>query len=149
MRAEDIGNVQVQLVPIAPGEFTMGSGNRLYSEAPPRPVVIRSGFLLGRYPVTQEQWLAVTGENPSAFRDAPGLPVENVSWDQATAFCRRLSELSGRAVRLPSEAEWEYACRAGTPGEFFFGAWGPFRDDSEVPWDAREALCESRVVRPE
>ena len=82
------------------------------------------------------------GENPSSFRNAPGLPVENVSWDQATAFCRRLSERSGRVVRLPSEAEWEYACRAGTPGEFFFGAWGPFQDDNEIPTEAREALCE-------
>src|SRR5262249_11702166 len=131
-----------ELVAIPPGEFRMGSDNEFFSEAPAHPVRIRGGFLLGKYPVTQAQWLAVMGDNPSAFRDSPDHPVDTVSWDQAMGFCRRLSDQSGRRVRLPSEAEWEYACRAGTPGDFFTGCWGPFLDDGEVPWEARQALCE-------
>src|SRR5262249_39719134 len=78
-------------------------------------------FLLGKYPVTQEQWQAVLGANPSAFTGEEHLPVDGVSWDDAQAFCARLSRAAGRVVRLPSEAEWEYACRAGTATEFFFG----------------------------
>jgi formylglycine-generating enzyme required for sulfatase activity len=125
--------MRVELVPVPPGEFLMGSGNQFFSEAPAHRVQIRSGFFLGRYPITQAQWLVVMGENPSTFRDSPDRPVDSVSWEQATRFCLRLSVQSGHHLRLPSEAEWEYACRAGTSGEFFFGPWGPFQDDSEVP----------------
>ncbi|MGA2253262.1 MAG: SUMF1/EgtB/PvdO family nonheme iron enzyme [Thermoguttaceae bacterium] len=89
----------------------------------------------------QPQWRAVLEDNPSVFRDAPDLQVENVSWGQAVVFCRRLSAQSGHRVHLPSEAEWEYACRAGTTSEFFLGPWGPFTDDSEIPWE-RHALCD-------
>jgi formylglycine-generating enzyme required for sulfatase activity len=120
----------------------MGSGNQHFSEAPTHLVRFRSGFLLGKYPVTQGQWKAVMRNNPSAFCDSPNLPVDSVSWDQSAEFCRRLSAQSGIRVRLPSEAEWEYACRAGSTGEFCFGPWGPFLDDSEVPSTARHALSE-------
>jgi formylglycine-generating enzyme required for sulfatase activity len=136
------GDVVVELLPVHPGQFLMGSDNQLFSEAPVHRVIIRSGFLLGKYPVTQAQWQAVMGNNPAEFRCSADHPVDSVSWDQAAAFCRRLGDQSGRRVRLPSEAEWEYACRAGTPSEFFFGPWGPFRDDSEVSWEARQALCD-------
>ena len=142
MQAVTAGGAVVELVAVPPGEFLMGSENRYFSEAPALPVRIRRGFLLGRYPVTQAQWLAVMGDNPSAFRDPPDRPVDGVSWEQAAEFCRRLGNQSGYHIRLPSEAEWEYACRAGTPGEFFFGPWGPVLDDNEVPWEARQALCE-------
>ena len=141
MRIVAAGEV-VELLPVSPGEFRMGSDNELFSEAPVRVVHLRSGFLLGKYPVTQAQWQAVMGSNPSVFRDASDHPVDSVSWDQALEFCRYLSVQSGHRVRLPSEAEWEYACRAGTTGEFFFGPWGPFRDDSEIPSEARMALCD-------
>src|SRR5207253_1531615 len=87
-------------------------------------------------------WQAVMGDNPSTFRDSPDCPVDSVSCEQAERFCRRLAEQSGHRCRLPSEAEWEHACRAGTPREFFFGPWGPFLDDSEIPWEARQALGE-------
>ena len=132
----------VELLPVPPGEFRMGSDNELFSETPVHVVHLASGFLLGKYPVTQAQWLDVMADNPSAFRDSPDRPVDSINWDQATEFCHRLSDQSGRRVRLPSEAEWEYACRAGTASEFFFGRWGPFLDDSEVPWEARQSLCE-------
>jgi formylglycine-generating enzyme required for sulfatase activity len=136
------GGLVVELLPIPPGAFLMGSDNQLFSEAPAHPVHFRSGFYLGKYPITQALWQAVTGDNPAAFRDSADRPVDGVSWDQAVTFCQRLSDQSGQCVRLPSEAEWEYACRAGTPGEFFFGPWGPFHDDSEVPWEARQVLGE-------
>jgi formylglycine-generating enzyme required for sulfatase activity len=86
-------------------------------------------FCLGRYPVTQAQWRVVAGyeqieqkldPDPSRFK-GDNRPVEQVSWDDAQEFCRRLSVKSGREYRLPSEAEWEYACRAGTTTPFFFG----------------------------
>jgi formylglycine-generating enzyme required for sulfatase activity len=72
------------------------------------------------HPVTQAQWNQVMGENPSRFKGET-LPVEQVSWDDCTAFCKRLSEREGKHYRLPTEAEWEWACRAGTTTPFHFG----------------------------
>jgi len=75
---------------------------------------------MGRYAVTQAQYEAVIGKNPSNFKGAKR-PVENVSWNDAQEFCKKLSQTTGRKYRLPSEAEWEYACRAGTTTPFHFG----------------------------
>jgi formylglycine-generating enzyme required for sulfatase activity len=97
----------------------------------PQHEVSVAGFFMGRYPVTQAQWRSVAGykqeeleleldPDPSEFK-GDNRPVENVSWDEAKEFCRRLSVKSGREYRLPSEAEWEYACRAGTTTPFHFG----------------------------
>ncbi|MFN8785731.1 MAG: formylglycine-generating enzyme family protein, partial [Pseudanabaena sp.] len=72
-------------------------------------------FLMGKYPITQAQYEAVMGTNPSRFKDmpdSPSRPVESVSWEDAQEFCKKLSELTGREYKLPSEAQWEYACRA-------------------------------------
>ena len=71
-------------------------------------------------------------ERRRSFRGAPDHPVDSVSWEQAMAFCQRLGDQSGYRVRLPSETEWEYACRVGTSGDFYFGDWGKFQDDSTV-----------------
>ena len=78
------------------------------------------GFYTGIYPVTQAEYQAVIGTNPSHFKGST-LPVEQVSWDDAVAFCEKLKLSSGQAIRLPTEAEWEYACRGGTTTEFYFG----------------------------
>jgi len=78
-------------------------------------------FYLGKYPVTQEQYQAVMGNNPSKFKDNPKNPVENVRWNDAQEFCQKLSDKTGKKYRLPSEAEWEYACRAGTQTRYYFG----------------------------
>ena len=75
---------------------------------------------MGVYPVTQAQWQAVMGYNPSNFPGA-NRPVEMVSWDDCQEFCQKMAELTGKPIRLPTEAEWEYACRAGTTGEYFSG----------------------------
>lgn len=78
-------------------------------------------FKIGKYPITQEQYQAVMGTNPSYFQGNPQNPVENVSHDDAEAFCQKLSQLTGKNYRLPTESEWEYACRAGTATRYYFG----------------------------
>lgn len=77
-------------------------------------------FWIGKYQVTQAQWKALMGDNPSNFKD-DDLPVERVSWEDATEFCKKLSQVTGKEYRLPTEAEWEYACRAGSTGDYCFG----------------------------
>ena len=89
-------------------------------EKPQHQVTLKS-FSIGKYSVTQEQYQAVMGNNPSNFKDNPKNPVENVSWNDAQEFCKKLSQLTGKKYRLPTEAEWEYACRAGTQTRFYFG----------------------------
>ncbi|MBI4851176.1 MAG: formylglycine-generating enzyme family protein [Acidobacteria bacterium] len=78
-------------------------------------------FYIGKYQVTQEQWEEIMGNNPSYLKGDNKLPVENVSWEDSTEFCKKLSEKTGKEYRLPSEAEWEYACRAGSETPFAFG----------------------------
>ena len=104
------------MVAIPGGTYTMGSPlserGRLSHEGPQREVVVPA-FYMGKFQVTQAKWQAIMGSNPSNFKGA-NRPVENVSWSDAVEFCRKLSQKSGRDYRLPSEAEWEYACRAST-----------------------------------
>ena len=83
-------------------------------------VTISRHFLMGKYPVTQAQWEAIMGNNPSHFIGADR-PVENVSWDDCWAFIKKLNVMTGSAYRLPTEAEWEYACRAGSTTAYCFG----------------------------
>jgi len=113
--------VKMELVLIPAGTFTMGSSDRADDEKPPHPVTIGKPFYMGKYEVTQAQWQAVMGSNPSIFKGDQSLPVEHVSWDDCQEFCKKLSAKTEKAVRLPTEAEWEYACRAGSTGKFCFG----------------------------
>jgi len=121
---EDLGNdVTLDMVAIPGGTFTMGSPeteeHRESEEGPQHPVTVPA-FVIAKYPVTQQQWQTVMGNNPSRFKGG-NRPVEMVSWNEAVEFCQKLSEKTGREYRLPSEAEWEYACRAGTTTPFYFG----------------------------
>jgi len=131
----DLGNgVTMELVLIPAGKFMMGSklspaeaAERFEIEAeyfaeehPRHEVTISRSFYIGATEVTQEQYQAVMGTNPASFKGRRR-PVETVSWNNAAAFCKALSEKVGKVVRLPTEAEWEYACRAGTKGIFSFG----------------------------
>jgi eukaryotic-like serine/threonine-protein kinase len=121
---EDLGSgITLEMVAIPAGEFMMGSPagelERSDSEGPQRRVKI-VGFYMGRFTVTQAQWQAVMGNNPARFK-GENHPVEQVSWNDAQEFCKKLSQLTRRTYRLPSEAEWEYACRAGTTTPFHFG----------------------------
>jgi formylglycine-generating enzyme required for sulfatase activity len=121
----DLGsNVSMKLVLIPAGKFLMGSPdgepNRFPDEGPQHEVTISKPFYMGVYTVTQEQYEQVMGKNPSSFK-GPQNPVETVSWDDAVEFCKKLSQKRGRAVSLPTEAQWEYACRAGSKSRFSFG----------------------------
>ena len=120
----------------------MGSENPVYDESPSHQVSIKRDFLLGKYPVTQQQWTTVIGENPSVFVLSPQHPVDNVSWLDATEFCQRLTTQSQQVVRLPSEAEWEYACRCGSTTDFWIGDGGPYLDYDQIPFSLRRELCE-------
>jgi formylglycine-generating enzyme required for sulfatase activity len=130
---EDLGDgVALTLMLIPAGEFQMGAPeDEPDSNASERPQhrVKLSPFLMGRTPVTQAQWRVVSGypqqdielkPSPSNFKE-DNLPVEKVSWHQATEFCKRLSAKTQKNYHLPSEAQWEYACRAGTETAFHFG----------------------------
>jgi len=131
--SEDLGNgVTLDMVAIPGGTFLMGSpateeGHR-DNESPQHPVTIQP-FCMGKYPVTQAQWQAVANlpqvnqtldPDPSRFKGSDR-PVDRVSWYDCVEFCSRLSHYTGRDYRLPSEAKWEYACRAGTTTPFHFG----------------------------
>ncbi len=115
---------QLQMVLCAPGTFLMGSpeGRRYEDDHARHRVTLTRGVWLGRTPVTQQQWqLVMGGANPSYHRGDPERPVEQVSWYDAQAFCRKLSQKTGMTFRLPTEAEWEYACRAGSSTDYCFG----------------------------
>ncbi len=108
---------------IPPGTFLMGSPSEepeRYEDETLHEVALTQGFYLGIHAVTQAQWQAVMGENLSYFK-GDDRPVEQVSWDDCQAFCTKLSQREGKRYGLPSESEWEYACRAGTTTPFFFG----------------------------
>ena len=114
------GNGLPELVLLPGGSFQMGSTQD--SDAQPVHTVNVVSFALGKYPVTQAQWKKVMGNNPSDFSSGGDqCPVENVSWDDAQAFIQKLNQQTGHTYRLPSEAEWEYACRAGNTGKWCFG----------------------------
>ncbi|MBI3271995.1 MAG: SUMF1/EgtB/PvdO family nonheme iron enzyme [Planctomycetes bacterium] len=124
--ALDLGSgVSIPLAWVPAGKLAMGSPvdelGRSLDEEPLREVTISHAFYMGRYEVTQTQWSRVMGSNPSRFKD-PMSPVENVSWDEAKGFCLKLGRTTGREVRLPTEAQFEYACRAGTTTPFSTGA---------------------------
>ena len=135
-------SIGMMLKPVPAGAYTMGEGEESHQ------VMLRRPFLLGVYEVTQEQYQRVMGSNPSKFV-GPQYPVENVSWNDAMEFCRKLSSLpeekaAGRVYRLPTEAEWEYACRAGTTTTYSFG------DDesllSEYAWSRIDADDQTHAV---
>jgi formylglycine-generating enzyme required for sulfatase activity len=140
-------NIGMEFMLIPPGEFVMGSpAAEMNHTADEHEHVVRitHPFYLGRYEVTQAEYVSVMGRNPSWFnasriddsqaagRDTTRFPVDRISWDDAHEFCRRLSAIEGRTFRLPTEAEWEYACRAGTRTAYYTGGSEP--DLSKAGW---------------
>lgn len=122
--AQGLASIDMRFTWCPPGTFLMGSPPEevgRYDDEVQHRVMLTKGFYLGVHPVTQAQWRAVMGSNPSWFK-GDNLPVENVSWYDCQAFCKKL----GGLVRLPTEAEWEYACRAGTTTVYHTG------DDEEA-----------------
>ncbi len=139
--------VKLELIDIPAGSFSMGS-DEYHDEKPIHKVTFQAfkfgkypitqkqylavmgnnpsnfqdnAFKIGKYSITQKQFLALMGNNPSNFQDNENLPVERVTWDNAIAFCKKLSAMVGQTVKLPSEAQWEYACRGGSTGKYCFG----------------------------
>jgi formylglycine-generating enzyme required for sulfatase activity len=126
------GEAKLEMVSISAGYFLMGSPKDSFGliHETQHPVRISKSFWLGKYEVTQEQWKALMGNNPSSFKESwDNIPVENVSWHDAMEFCKKLTERERSAGRLPAdyvytlptEAQWEYACRAGTTTPFNTG----------------------------
>jgi formylglycine-generating enzyme required for sulfatase activity len=174
---EVANSIGMKLVLIPKGTFTMGSPpseqvGDLTREAdePQHEVTISKEYYLGIHEVTQSQYMRVMGENPSEFQgdrvaehdpqtgqrvkeiDSSNHPVESISWRNAVEFCKRLSELpeekkAGRVYRLPTEAEWEYACRAGSKTAFSFGeSTRPTADLGEYAWFTRNSNEQSHPV---
>jgi formylglycine-generating enzyme required for sulfatase activity len=111
--------VKLELVDIPSGSFMMGS-NDDDKEKPIHRVTL-SAFKMSKYLITQKQYQVVMGYNPSNFRGDDNCPVEKVSWDDASAFCKELSKITGQTVKLPSESQWEYACRANSTTKYYYG----------------------------
>ena len=111
--------MQKEFIQIPGGQFVMGSSDGDDYEKPPHGVTIKP-FEIGKFEVTQKQWWAVMDSHPGSFV-GDNRPVENISWRQAKEFCEKLSALTGKTYRLPTEAEWEYAARAGTTTKWSFG----------------------------
>jgi formylglycine-generating enzyme required for sulfatase activity/serine/threonine protein kinase len=153
---ESTNSIGMKLVVIPPGEFTTGSpeseAGRQPDEAQHR-VTIADAFSLGVYEVTQSQYEQVMGSNPRHFKGANN-PVEQVTWNDAVDFCTRLSSLpaertAGRIYRLPTEAEWEYACRAGTTTVYSFG--DDAKDLSKYAWfgdNSGKSIIDSASMYP-
>jgi formylglycine-generating enzyme required for sulfatase activity len=117
-------SVGMKFVWIPPGTFVMGSPKEEKDRQPDETqhrVTLTKGFYMGVYPVTQEQWQGIMGSNPSEFKGKMHLPVEQVSWNDCQAFIKKLQEKDKKQYRLPSEAEWEFCCRAGTTTPYYFG----------------------------
>jgi formylglycine-generating enzyme required for sulfatase activity len=126
-----VPDLSLEMLWCKPGAFQMGSPEDeedRYDDETLHEVTLSSGYWLGKHPVTQTEWNNELGNNPCHFKGADR-PVEQVSWHEVTSFCEKLTELerkagrlpAGMAYQLPTEAEWEYACRAGTTTRFAFG----------------------------
>ena len=103
----------IEMVFVKGGEFTMGDDNGNYLDETPSHKVFVSDYYIGKYPVTQKQWSELIGSNPSNFKGDDSCPVEQVSWDDAQEFLKKLNTKTGKNFRLPTEAEWEYAAGGG------------------------------------
>jgi formylglycine-generating enzyme required for sulfatase activity len=138
---EDLGDgIALEMVYIPAGSFMMGSvvgeGSYWWTSGDPKQLVNIPAFHMGRYPITQEQYQAIIGQNPAYFNDfVKGYvnnnrrPVEQVFVGEAREFCSKLSQTTAKSYQLPNEVQWEYACRAGTTTPFYFG-------DTITPWIA-------------
>ena len=115
----DNAPLQIYMVKVNGGTFDLGDDNGATDRKPMHSVTLKD-FYIGRYEVTQEQWGLVMGENPSSYM-CTDCPVNNVSWTDIQNYIEKLNAMTGKHYRLPTEAEWEYACKAGTKTAYFFG----------------------------
>jgi formylglycine-generating enzyme required for sulfatase activity len=137
-----VNGIRYEMVLIPPGEFLMGSDSpeAESDEQPVHAVLISKPFWLGKTEVTQELWQAIMENNPSKFKNGDNYPVEEVRWLRSQDFVQSLNQmLGGNAFRLPTEAEWEYACRAGTTGE-------RYGDSDAIAWYAANSGGQTHPV---
>ena len=141
------GGAEMEFVWIEPGVFQMGSDDGSSSERPVHEVEISRGFWLGKYEVTQGEWEAVMGSNPSYYKGDARRPVETISWHDVQGFIAKLNDAAGSDVyRLPTEAEWEYACRAGTTTAYGYQVRDPNPRLSDYAWYDCNDGCDTKVV---
>jgi formylglycine-generating enzyme required for sulfatase activity len=143
------GDVPLEMVMVPGGTFTMGSAlDELWNnvnEGPPHSVTIAEPFYMGKYEVTQAQWMAVMGTTPSHF-SGDANPVESVSWNDCRDFLEELNGLGKGTFRLPSEAEWEYACRAGSTSFWYVQPWHDFETLGRAAWFSFNSLSATHPV---
>jgi formylglycine-generating enzyme required for sulfatase activity len=149
------GDVPLDMVWIPVGSFQMGrtpgEQDSFDSEDPRHTVTYATGFWMGKYELTQAQWVAVMGSNPSYFKpptysDDPGRPVEQVSWNNVQAFIATINTVTGRTFRLPTEAEWEYACRADTATRFYWGDDSTYSQIGAYAWYSGNSSSTTHAV---
>ena len=124
----------LEMVLIPAGTFTMGDPNDVGGRYQISDQTIYKSFYIGKYEITQAQWMAVMGSNPSYFKSGNNYPVEQVSWDECQVFVQKLNALGQGTFRLPTEVEWEYACRAGTTTHFYWGDDTDFTQVNKFAW---------------
>ena len=133
---KEIQELEKSMVFVEGGRFRMGctgeQGSRCKSSEKPVHMAEVSSFYIGKFEVTQAQWKAITGNNPSRNEDCENCPVENVSWDDANGYIKKLNQLTGKKYRLPTEAEWEYAARGGKQSQNYIYAGG--NDPKQLAW---------------
>ena len=139
----DLGaGIKLDMVLIPAREFQMGSpeSEKYHQDnALQHEVTLTKPFYMGKYEVTQEQWESVMGNNPSSFFRGPKLPVTSVSWKDCQEFIKKLNEKKSGGYRLPTEAEWEYACRAGTTTAYSYGD-NLTKSDANIDGDSIKAV---------
>ena len=139
----DLGaGIKLDMVLIPAREFQMGSpeSEKYHQDnALQHEVTLTKPFYMGKYEVTQEQWESVMGNNPSSRTKGAKLPVTNVSWEDCQEFIKKLNEKTSGGYRLPTEAEWEYACRAGTTTAYSYGD-NLTKSDANIDGDSIKAV---------
>lgn len=144
------GGVKMLLAKIPAGTFMMGSPEnekaRSTDEGPQHEVTISKPFYMGITPVTQGQYQQVMGDNPSVAAKGPEYPVDNVRWEMAVAFCKKMSAQTGKTVRLPTEAEFEYATRAGTTTRYYYGDDPDYKMMGDHAWWSRNCKDDLQPV---
>ena len=128
----DFSGHSLDFVQIPSGKFSMGSIQGLPLELPTRTVEVMNPFWISTKLITQDIWMSVEVDNPSEYLNSSDLPVDGISFDAASSFCEKASSKVGTKLTLPTEAQWEFACRAETSSEFF---WGDNKDEAcEFGW---------------
>jgi formylglycine-generating enzyme required for sulfatase activity len=144
------GDVPLDMVWIPAGTFLMGYPDTEQDpgpvQAPQHQVTLSRGFWMGKYEFTQAQWLAVMGSNPSNFTGDLSRPVEQVSWNDIQGLLTTLNAQTGKTFRLPTEAEWEYACRAGTTTRFYWGDDAGYTEIGNYAWSGTNSDWKTHPV---